>query len=255
MQRQSEVGIELISLCQSLSEDACLSAAEIHDLQRWLEDNQSSDLPAIGFLVETVRKVLEDGRISPEESRAVYKAIEAVLPPDLRKEAVSRRRSVDADERDKLRAAGEHEKQQKREERERNKPLGSWNFMVAGVRYENRPALIAQHVCADAYAYLKRDIGSKFSRNAFEVRTESGVPIGYIPEELAREIAPFLDRGCRHQAYFTKVLSGGRSLIPVVQAYIYRTDATVEGSVTPEQVPTVTNAVGQPAALLELNSW
>src|SRR5512134_1300403 len=95
MQRQSEVGIELISLCQSLSEDGCLSAPEIHDLQRWLEDNQSSDLPAIGFLVETVRKVLEDGRISLEESRAVYKAIEAVLPPDLRKEAVSRRRSVD----------------------------------------------------------------------------------------------------------------------------------------------------------------
>jgi hypothetical protein len=139
-QRQSEVGIELISLCQSLSEDGSLSAAEIQDLHRWLDENQSSDLPAIEFLVETVRKVLEDGRISAEESRAVYKALEAILPADLRKEAVSRRRTVEADERNKLRAAREPQKQQQREENERNKPIGSWNFMVAGVRHEDRPA-------------------------------------------------------------------------------------------------------------------
>lgn len=244
-QRQSEVGIELISLCQSLSEDGSLSAAEIHDLHQWLEENQSSDLPAIGFLVETVRKVLEDGRISAEESRAVYKALEAILPPDLRKEAVSRRRTVEADEKDKLRTTREFEKQQQREEKERNRTVGSWNFMVAGVRHEDRPALIAQHVRADADAYLKRDVGNKFSRNAVEVRTEGGVPVGYVPEEIASEMAPLIDRGCRHQAYFTKVLSGGRVPIPVVQAYLYGADATLEGAVSPEEVPRAAPAVGQ----------
>ncbi len=245
-QRESEIGIELISLCQSLSEDGSLSAAEIHDLHQWLEENQSSDLPAIGFLVETVRKVIEDGRISLEESRAVYKALEAVLPPDLRKEAISRRRTLETEERNKLRVTREHENQQQREERERNRAVGSWNFMVAGVRHENRPALIAQHVRAEADAYLKRDIANKFSRNAVEVRTESGVPIGYVPEELATEIAPLLDRGCRHQAYFTKVLSGGHSPIPVVQAYLYGADATLEGAVLPEEIPRSAATVGQP---------
>jgi len=244
-QRQSEVGIELVSLCQSLSEDGSLSASEIHDLHQWLEEHQSSDLPAIGFLVETVRKVLEDGRISAEESRAVYKALEAVLPPDLRKEAVSRRRTVEADEKETLRAARESEKQQQREDKERNKTIGSWNFMVAGARHENRPALIAQHVRADADAYLKRDVGNKFSRNAVEVRTEGGVAVGFVPEEIASEMAPLLDGGCRHQAYFTKVLSGGRVPIPVVQAYLYGAGATLEGTVSPEEVPHAPPTVGQ----------
>jgi hypothetical protein len=236
-QRQTEIGIELISLCQSFTEDGSLSDNEIHDLRAWLESNHSADLPAIGFLVETIQRVLEDGKVTKEERRAVYKALESVLPSDIRKETTARRRNIEREELNQQRVLREQEKQKKREERERNKPLGSWNFMVAGVRYENRPSLISKYVQADDTVYFKRDKGNKYSRNALEVRTQEGVMVGYVPEDDAADIAPLLDQDCRYEAFFTKILSGGRFPIPVVQAYIYRANATIEEAILQIETP------------------
>lgn len=236
-QRQTEIGVELISLCQSFTEDGSLSDEEIHDLRRWLDENRSSDLPAISFLVETVQKVVEDGRITREERHSVYKALEVVLPPDLRKGAVTRRRTVENEEKSHEHALHEEEKQRAREARERNRPLGSWNFMVAGVRYESRAEIISRHVRADDVAYLKRDSANRYSRNAVEVRAKNGMGVGYVPEDDAAEIGPLVDEGCRYEAVFTKVLTGGRAPIPVVQAYLYRADSTIEGSVSQSETP------------------
>lgn len=236
-QRQTEIGIELISLCQSFTEDGSLSDAEIHDLRAWLESNQATDLPAISFLIETVQKVLEDGKVTKEERQAVYKALETVLPPDIRKGAIARRRTIESEQKNQQRVLREQEKQEKSDERERNKTVGSWNFMVAGVRYENRPALISQHVRVDDTAYLKRDKASKHSRNAIEVRTQNGVIVGYVPEDDAVDMAPLLDQGCRYEAFFTKVLSGGRSPMPVVQTYFYGTNSTAEGAISQAETP------------------
>lgn len=237
-QRQSEIGIELISLCQSFTEDGALSDEEIHGLKVWLEENESADLPAIGFLIEMVRKILEDGKVTKEERQEVYKALETVLPPDIRKEAVSRRRAIELEEKNQQRALREQEKQEQREERERNKTLGSWNFMVAGVRYENRPVLIEKYVRADDIAYLKRDKSNKHSRNAIEVLTQNGVMVGFVPEDYAAGMAPLLDQGCRYEAFFTKVLSGGRTPIPVVQTDVYGANATAKGTITQAETPT-----------------
>ena len=124
-QRQTEIGVELISLCQSFTEDGSLSDEEIHGLRTWLEANQSSDLPAISFLIETVQKVIEDGKVTKEERQAVYKALETVLPPEIRKEAVARRREIESEEKNHQRALRDQEKQEKHEERERNRTLGS----------------------------------------------------------------------------------------------------------------------------------
>lgn len=236
-QRQTEIGVELISLCQSFTEDGSLSDEEIHGLRAWLEANQSSDLPAISFLIETVQKVIEDGKVTKEERQAVYKALETVLPPEIRKETVARRREIESEEKNQQRAIRDQEKQEKLEERERNRTLGSWNYMVAGVRYENRPALIEKYVRADNVAYLKRDKSNKHSRNAVEVLTQNGVMVGFVPEDDAVDMAPLLDQGCRYEAFFTKVLSGGRTPIPVVQTYVYGANATVEGSITQADTP------------------
>jgi hypothetical protein len=236
-QRQTEIGIELISLCQSFTEDGSLSGEEIHDFRAWLESNESSDLPAIGFLVETVKEVLADGKVTKEERQAVYTALETVLPPDIRKDAAARRRAVETEEKNQQRVLRDQAKQEKREEREQNKTLGSWNFMVAGVRYENRPALISQYVRADDTAYLKRDKANKYSRNAIEVLTQNGVMVGYVPEDDAVDMAPLLDQNCRCEAFFTKVLSGGRTPIPVVQTYVYGANATVAGVITQAETP------------------
>jgi hypothetical protein len=115
--------------------------------------------------------------------------------------------------------------------------------MVAGVRHENRGKIIVEHVLPDDVAYLRRDNRNLYSQNAVEVRAKNGMMIGYVPEEFAVEIAPLLDEGCRHEAVFTKVLTAGRVPIPVVQAYLYRAESTVEGSVAQGEIPVVASAV------------
>ncbi len=58
-----------------------------------------------------------------------------------------------------------------------------------------------------------------------------------MPENDAVELAPFFDQGCSHDAFVTKVLTAGRSPIPVVQAYVYRPDAENELAVFEKDVP------------------
>jgi len=236
-QRQTEVAIELISLCETYTEDGTVSDEEIRDLRAWLEQHRSSDIPAIGFLVATVEKVLGDGVITKDERASVYKAIETILPPDLRRDTASRRQAVEQEERGRELALREEERQNRRAAKARNRKQGSCNFMVAGVRHENREAIISQHVRAGDTAYLRRDPGNRFSPNAIEVRAANGMMIGYVPEDYATEAAPFLDQGCRHMASFTKVLLGGRVPIPVVQAYFYGAGASVPGAVSQSDVP------------------
>jgi hypothetical protein len=58
-----------------------------------------------------------------------------------------------------------------------------------------------------------------------------------VPERDAGDIAKLVDAGSLHDAYITKILTGGRSPIPVVHAEIFRADATAEGLVRQDQVP------------------
>lgn len=236
-QRHTAAGAELLSLCQTATEDGSLSDEEIAGLFEWLKDNKETDLPAIVFLTETVESILSDGRVTKEERNALYSAVEAILPLDVRKGAVSNRRAVEREEQNSKRREREALRQKAAEERERNRPAGSWNFMVAGVRYENRPTLIRQFVEEGDPAFLIRDRSNGFSRNAIEVRVRNGVQVGYVPEDYASEISPLLDQGYRHEAYFTKLLTAGRSPIPVVQTYLYRPDAVVEGALLETEVP------------------
>jgi len=236
-QIQAGLGAELLTLCQAVTEDGSLSNEEISELRRWLETNRSSDLPAIGFLVATLERILADGKVTPEERRELYAAIETVLPPEARRAAVAKRKYVEAEQEAQARQERQAEKQQEREARERRRPLCSANFMVAGVHYEGRSEVVRDYVDEDDVVFLVRDRTNKFSRNAIEVRLKNGMQIGFVPEDFAPEMAPFLDEGCPHVAYITKVLRGGRSPIPVVQAYVHRTDAGVEALVFPADIP------------------
>ena len=236
-QVQAGLGAELLVLCQSVTEDGSLSKDEILALRAWLETNRSSDLPAIGFLATTLERIIADGRVTKEERKELYQAIEAVLPPELRKEAKQQRKAVEAEQKAKEREERESQKQEEREARERQRPHCSANFMVAGVHYEGRPQVIDRFAFDGDTVFLVRDPQNRFSRHAVEVRLKNGMQIGYVPEEDAEELADFLDRGCPHRAYITKLLTWGRVPIPVVQAYIHRTEAEVEGLVFPNAVP------------------
>jgi hypothetical protein len=246
-QIQAGVGAELLSLCQTVTADGVLTDEEIHELRAWLEANRSHDLPAIDFLVATLERILADGKVTKEERKELYAAIEKVLPVEARREAATHRKAVESEEKGRDREEREAQKQrqreereaerhQEREERQRRRPVYSANFMVAGVHYEGRPEVIRRHVREGDRVYLVRDPHNRYSRNAIEVRLESGYMIGYVPEDYAPEVAPFLD-DLPHTAVVTKVLRGGRVPIPVVQAYLYRKDADVEDLVFPDEVP------------------
>jgi len=230
-QRESEIGAELLSLCQTATADGSLSPEEILGLRDWLNENRHAGLPAISHLATVVDKIIADRRVTLEERRELFMAIETVLPPDIRSIAKTARRTQEERERERLRIQRQSEKQHMREERERNDPIEHWDFMVAGSRYEGRPATISRYAQSGAPAFLVRDRGNKYSRNAVEVRTRSGHQIGFVPEEDAVDIAPLLDAGHPYLAEIKKILTGGRFPIPVVIAEIYRKDATVHGLV------------------------
>ncbi len=236
-QIQAGVGAELLTLCQTVTADGVLTDPEVTELRAWLEANRAHDLPAIAFLVATLERILADGRVTRDERKELYAAIEKVLPPEARQDAATQRKSVEAAEKDQTRREREEQKQQERAERERQRPVYRANFMVAGVHYEGRPAVIRRHVDDGDTVFLVRDPGNQYSRHAIEVRLANGMQIGFVPDDLAEEAAPFLDDGCPHVAHVTRILTGGRVPIPIVQAYIHRADADVEDLMFPADVP------------------
>jgi len=224
LQRESAAGIELISLLQSAAADGRLSNEEIGDLRQWVESYSDAQLPARGFLSELIERILADGVVTADEQKELFKAVEKVLPVDLREDVRGRR--ILAEKADK----------------ELNRPLGSWNFMVAGVRHEGRPAIIAMHVSPGDQVFLARDRGNLYSDNAVGVRLANGMQIGFVPEIDAPDVAALLDAGSPQDSYVTKVLTGGRAPIPVVQATLYRPDSTKEGLARPGDVPAASGA-------------
>ena len=237
LQRQTAVAADLIALCQTVTADGHLEDQEIAALRQWLEENRHSDLPAVAFLVETVGQILEDGKVTPEERRELYLAIEAILPSDIRESVRGVRRSGERAAQEQARQLKEAAKQEEEAARLRNAPIDTWDFMVAGVRYEGRPEIISQFADPGDTAFLVRDRANAYSRNAVEVRLSNGMQAGFVPEQHAASIAPLLDKGHKHRAYIKKILTGGRSPIPVVVASVYPLGADDSEAVSEQQVP------------------
>jgi hypothetical protein len=210
-----------------------LSPEEIVALRDWLNEHKDAELPAVSHLMHVVQGIIADQRVTAEERRELFIAIESVLPVDVRGIARTARRTVEEREKERLRIQREAEKQRSLEERERNEPIEHWDFMVAGSRHDGRPEIISEYARAGDSALLVRDPTNRYSQNAIEVRTASGHQIGFVPEEDAVDVAPLLDAGHPYLAKIKKILTGGRSPIPVVIAEIYRKGAAVSGLVQP----------------------
>jgi hypothetical protein len=237
-QAQTAAGAELLALCQTVTEDGSLSEGEIAGLRSWLEENRSVGFPSIEHLSRIIEGVISDGKVTDEGRKSIYEAIESVLPPEARREAAERRRTAEADLRNEIRAEREGEKRRQRDERERQKPVASFSRVwVAGVRYENRAEIVRSHVSLDDQVFLIRDRENKFSKNAIEVRTRQGYQIGFLPEEEAVEVAPFLDQGCLHFAEVEWLMTGGKVPIPVIRGKLYSPDSGVVTGVSEAEVP------------------
>ena len=199
--------------------------------------NPYSGLPAIDFLRTTLERILADGRITTEERKALQKAVERVLPTELREKAKGRRvaaallgKAREQEDKAAVRARAT-------EERERNRPVHSANFMVAGVVYEGRSELVDKYLRSGQNVFLARDPRNVYDSNAIEIRVREGFQIGYVPRDDAKEMAPLLDAGCMQTAYCTKILNGRRAPIPVIQADLYRADATISDAVKSSELP------------------
>lgn len=202
-QIETELGAELLSLCQTVTADGQLTTQEVADLRAWIEEHSAHEIPAIQHLRDVLDRVLADGKVTADEMRLLHTAVEAVLPPELRKAATSARRERERDERD------------------RDSPIGQANFMVAGVRHEGRAATIRAYVRVGDPAILRRDPANPYSRHSIAVYTASGHQIGFMPDDEARDWASDLDNGTQVRATFTKILTGGRAPIPIVDAKFY----------------------------------
>jgi hypothetical protein len=186
-----------------------------------------------------VLEILADGVLKDEERLRLQKLIERILPPDLRQYAVLTRREVSEQEKAVAAQKREEARQKVREQRELDSSLLSFNFMVAGIAYENRGSIIAAHAREGMTAYLIRDRANRFSAHAIEVRLRSGHQIGFVPEEVAVELAPLLDSGCKSCASIKRLLTQTRRGydIPVIVGQIYGEHARVPGAVSEAEIP------------------
>ncbi len=236
IQRATEIGAELLSLCQTVTADGALSDEEVQSLRDWLRSNSNSDLPAISFLIPVVEKIVADGIITSNERRELFIAVEKVLPQDVREMSRTARRAREQAGKEQQKLWAEEAKRKKQEERERNSPIEHFDFMVAGAKHEGRPALIARYARVPDPVFLNRDTANRHSRNAVTIVTAGGHHIGFVPEEDAIELAPLLDSDHPYTARIKKILSGSSHGIPVIIADIYRKDSTVP-NVVPASAP------------------
>ena len=141
----SGIVAELLTLMETVTADGVVTEDEAKALKDWLDLNQTEQgIPGIEFLRTTVSQVLADGKVTPEEKLAVYKAVERVLPTEVRRQARERRTAIEAVEKANRRDARKAQSQQRRFEKESR--VANVNFIVAGVTYEGRAPIVRRYV-------------------------------------------------------------------------------------------------------------
>jgi len=211
-QLATELGAELLSLCQSVTADGRLAPEEIAGLQQWLGDAAAVEMQAARYLRGVIEHVLADGRITPEEYQEVYRAVEAVLPFEARQQAHAARQHAETSDLPARAPASTGAAQTDLA------PILDVTFMVAGVRQDGRPALIEQHASAGLAVTLELATTGSNSGAAVAVRLPGGAQIGFVPAAEVRQIVPLLQPGSHYSAHIVRVRSSGRSPIPVVRA-------------------------------------
>ena len=220
-QLATELGAELLSLCQSVTADGRLAPEEIAGLQQWLGDAAAVEMQAARYLRGVIEHVLADGRITPEEYQEVYRAVEAVLPFEARQQAHAARQHAETSDLPARAPTATVAAAVTGAAQTDLAPILDVTFMVAGVRQDGRPALIEQHASAGLAVTLDLATTGSHSGAAVAVRLPGGAQIGFVPGAEARQIVPLLQPGSHYSAHIVSVRSSGRSPIPVVRARFF----------------------------------
>lgn len=218
-QLEEAAGIELLAICQDITEDGVIDEQEFRRLEAWVKENRSDGLPAVEYLNRAIEEILEAGALSPEGRRDLYLAVEKVLPKDFRKEAVENRREVE------------------REELTRDRRVETMNFMLAGVSHDGRTELIDEQVHQTTDVFLVPDPTNPHDHNAVIVRTGEGYDIGFVPRDDARRVCSLLREGYKYQAWISKILTTRIGRVPVIIAPFFLAEAQVDGLKGPGDEP------------------
>ena len=250
----SQEGMDLLILCETVTADGSVSNDEVKLLQKWLLRNQGSTPPAVEFLTATVERIVEDGRITPQERDDLHIALERVMPPEQRAESRLRklereqRNLKDAEERSTQRQArrelataekaarrAAREQEQREEALRGERALIDIEFSVAGVTHEGRNATIREFAKEGDNVFLVRERTNAYSPHAIGVVLGNGRSIGYVPEAYASQWARFLDCGHRHLAYIKFIHSpewNSDLSIPIIEGGIFVAESQFPGAVT-----------------------
>ena len=209
-QLEEEAGAGLLQICQSIAHDGRLTDDEITDLREWLDINKESAVPGIEFLHDLVRRILKDKTVTAVERKELFRAIERVLPADVRDTVKRARREADATE------------------RKRNRHIGHFDFMVAGAKRKEYSELIDGCVDEGDEIFFEREPDNPHDKNAVCVHAGRNYHIGYVPPDDARDVARLLDSGAKYKAYVKKMVGYERP-IPVVVAEFYPKGSTQDG--------------------------
>jgi hypothetical protein len=220
-QLATELGAELLSLCQTVTADGRLAPEEIAGLRQWLADAEAAEMQAARFLRGVIERVLADGRITTEEYAEVYRAIEAVLPFEARQQAHAAREQAEPSgpltpahiSAAQPAAAGSAQAEPT--------PIVDVTFMVAGVRQGGRPALIAQHASVGTAVTLELVAAGSHGDETIALRLPDGAQIGLVPAAESGQLVPLLRQGSPCSAHIVRIRSSGRSPIPVVQVRFF----------------------------------
>ena len=218
--------MELLVLLEDITSDGVVSAQEAKSLAAWLATTDTAGIAGIVYLRGILDHVLSDGSVTPEEQKAIYDAIEKVLPVELRREARERRKLALATE--KLRIVSANVAQ--RAEEERKRPRLDLDLIIAGASHGNRQNTISNEVRVGMPIVLDREPDNPYDRNAIRVSLHSGSDIGYINRSDASSLAPILDRGAFYAGHIKKVHFGSTCNMPIVLIKVFDANCGIDGA-------------------------
>lgn len=94
-QRRTELGAELLSLCELVTADGKHAPEEAQGLREWLDGDDAAEIPAVSYLHEVVKRELADGQATHEECREVFRTVGVVMPLEMRRQATAARREIE----------------------------------------------------------------------------------------------------------------------------------------------------------------
>jgi hypothetical protein len=220
-QLATELGAELLSLCQTVTADGRLAPEEIAGLRHWLGDAEAAEMQAARFLRGVIERVLADGKITAEEYQEVYRAVEAVLPFEARQQAhAAREQAESSDLAARVQGSAAQDADAGVAQAE-STPIVDVTFMVAGVRQQGRPALIGQRVSVGMAVTLELATAGSLGDQTIALKLPDGAQIGFVPAAESRRLIPLLRQGDPCSAHIVRIRSSGRSPIPVVRVQFF----------------------------------